>query len=276
MFHRMGTLLATGSDSLVITGVLGLLDMSRYTNYNMILGGITALLNKIFETLTSSVGNFLLHSEAEHRRDVYRKIDFLNFWLFGCCSVVMYTIFRSVIVLWVGELFLFPMAGVFALTLNFYVQGMRQSILTFKNAAGIYYEDRFIPLTEAVINVISSILLAQRMGIAGVFIGTMVSSCAAFLYSYPKYICGPLFDMGHISYIWQLAHHLLVVAVSFLLAGHIVGRLTMSSLWLELFAGGLISLGVFHGLLFLIYGRSREMRYFTDMFAGIIIKICHK
>lgn len=63
--HKLGKMLVTGSDSIVITGILGLGVMNLYTNYHLIIGGITALLNRIFETLTNSVGNFLLDSNRE-------------------------------------------------------------------------------------------------------------------------------------------------------------------------------------------------------------------
>lgn len=272
LFHRMGALLITGSDSLVITGVLGLMDMSRYTNYNMILGGITALLNKIFETLTSSVGNFLLHSEPEQRRDVYQKIDFLNFWLFGCCAVGMYAVFDAVITLWVGEYFLFPKAGVLAITLNFYIQGMRQTVLAFKNAAGIYHEDRYVPLAEAAINVVVSVILAWKMGIAGVFAGTIISSGAALLYSYPRYVCGPLLDMGYGAYIGRMGKHLLIVAAAFYLTGRLVRPLPLSGSWAELFIGGGASVLIFHVLFLAVYGRSAELKYFRGLLKGIILR----
>ena len=38
----------------------------------------------------------------------------------------------------------------------------------FKEAACIFYEDRFIPLIEAIVNIITSIFLAKFMGLAGV------------------------------------------------------------------------------------------------------------
>lgn len=276
VFHRLGSLFVTGSDSLVITVILGLIDMSRYTNYNMILGGITALLNKIFETLTSSVGNYLIHSEAEARRGIYKKIDFLNFWLFGCVSVIMYTVFDAVITLWMGGYYLFPKSGVLAITINFYIQGMRQSVLTFKNAAGIYYEDRYIPIIEAFINVVCSIILAQKLGVAGVFIGTIISSGVVFLYSYPKFVCGPLFDMGYFQYIWQMVHHLLVVVVVFLVTKILIQFLNISNDWIELVTGGVLSICIFHVFFFMAYGRSNELCYFKELFFAIVTKNYHR
>ena len=46
----------------------------------------------------------------------------------------------------------------------------------FINAAGLFTRDRVRPLIEAALNLVISIVLAKEIGIAGVFIGTCVSS----------------------------------------------------------------------------------------------------
>ena len=244
--HKLGKMLVTGSDSIVITGVLGLGVMNLYTNYHLIIGGITALLNRIFETLTNSVGNFLLDSNREGNREVYRKIDFINFWCFGCVAVGMYAVLQPMVTLWLGEDFLFDKTVLFVLVVNFYMEGMRASVNTFKEAAGIFHEDRRIPL----------------MGAAGVFLGTILSSLVVYLYSYPKYVCKPLFGMGYGQYVGQTLRHLLVL----------LGILGMTELCIRpmagwspvpnLLASGTVAVILFHAVFFLLYGRSEEMKYY--------------
>ena len=272
LFHRLGRLFVTGSDSLVITGVLGILQMSLYTNYHLIIGGITALLNKVFETLTSSVGNFLLDSGKSERYDIYRKIDFLNFWFFGCISVILFSVMQPFITLWVGEEYLFSKTTLFFLVINFYQEGMRASILTFKDAAGIYHQDRFIPIIEAVINVIISIVLAYRIGITGVFIGTIISSGVVYFYSYPKYICNPLFNIKWSDYIRQSLEHVIVVIMCMLSVQFISSMVTVRSLIVEIILSGIISTGIFHFYMVLFWGRGSEFKFFRN----IIVKIIHR
>lgn len=272
LFHRLGKLFVTGGDSMVITGVLGILQMSLYTNYHMILGGIAALLNKVFETLTSSVGNFLIDSDGEQRYKVYRRIDFLNFWFFGCATVALYTILQPVIILWVGEEYLFSQVALFFLILNFYQEGMRASVMTFKDAAGIYYADRFVPLIEAALNVVISVLLAQRMGMKGVFLGTIISAGVIFLYSYPKYVCTPLFHMSWGQYVWRTAQHLIFVIVAMWGASSLTTWMDLGVSWMNVIISGMISVAIFHVLLLCIYGRSEEMRYFWNVALKLIIK----
>ncbi len=272
LFHRLGRLLVTGSDSLVITGVLGILQMSLYTNYHLIIGGITALLNKIFETLTSSVGNFLLDSNQNQRYEIYRKIDFLNFWFFGCASVVLFSIMQQFIVLWVGEKYLFQNTTLFFLIINFYQEGMRASILTFKDAAGIYHEDRFIPIIESLLNVIISIILALKLGISGVFIGTILSSGIVYFYSYPKYVCRPLFNMKRFDYIRQTLGHFILVIFSIWSVQFCISRIFVQNIILRIFLCAVLSITIFHIYLIAFLVRSKEIRNYRDIALSIIQK----
>ena len=150
----------------------------------------------------------------------------------------------------------------FVLVVNFYMEGMRASVNTFKEAAGIFHEDRRIPLVEAVVNLTVSIVLAKLMGAAGVFLGTILSSLVVYLYSYPKYVCKPLFGMGYGQYVGQTLRHLLVL----------LGILGMTELCIRpmagwspipnLLASGTVAVILFHAVFFLLYGTSEEMKYY--------------
>ena len=263
--HKLGKMLVTGSDSIVITGVLGLGVMNLYTNYHLIIGGITALLNRIFETLTNSVGNFLLDSSQERNREVYQKIDFLNFWCFGCVAVGMYAVLQPMVTLWLGENFLFDKTVLFVLVVNFYMEGMRASVNTFKEAAGIFHEDRRIPLVEAGLNLTVSIVLAKLMGAAGVFLGTILSSLVVYLYSYPKYVCKPLFGMHYSQYVGQTLRHLLVLLAILGVTEAGIRPMASWNPWLQILTGGVVAVLVFQAVFILLYGKSDEMKYYVGL-----------
>lgn len=57
---------------------------------------------------------------------------------------------------------------VFAMSVNFYLQGMRKVYYMYKETSGILYVDRYIPLLEAVINLLCGIILVEKIGLAGV------------------------------------------------------------------------------------------------------------
>lgn len=76
----------------------------------------------------------------------------------------MYAVLQPMVTLWLGEDFLFDKTVLFVLVVNFYMEGMRASVNTFKEAAGIFHEDRRIPLVEAGLNLTVSIVLAEAYG----------------------------------------------------------------------------------------------------------------
>lgn len=263
--HKLGRMLVTGSDSIVLTGVLGIRVMSLYTNYHLVISGIMALLNKIFETLTNSVGNFLLDSDQERRLDIYRKIDFINFWFFGCVAAGMYAVLQPLITLWMGEDFLFDKTVVFVLVVSFYLEGMRASVNTFKEAAGIFHEDRRIPIIESVTNLAVSIALARLLGTAGVFLGTIISTAVSYLYSYPKYVCKPLFGMTYGRYVAMTVKRLAVLLVILGITEYCTAAMEQWNLWARLLCAGTSAVIIFHVIFLMLYGRSREFCYYIGL-----------
>ena len=55
---------------------------------------------------------------------------------------------------------------------NFYLSGLRLSVLSFKSRAGIFTNDKYVPLIESILNLGLSIILVKYFGLAGIFMGT--------------------------------------------------------------------------------------------------------
>ncbi|MFR2374417.1 MAG: hypothetical protein ACLS8T_43490, partial [Anaerobutyricum sp.] len=118
---------------------------------------------------------------------------------------------------------------------------------------------------EAGINLVVSIVLAKLMGAAGVFLGTIISMGIVYLYSYPKYVCKPLFDMSYGQYVGKTAEHLLVLLVTLGITEACTIGMKGWNPWLQFFVGGVVAVVVFHGVFLGLYGRSREMKYYLGL-----------
>ena len=189
-----------GTDNLIISAFLGVGLVGLYSNYYLIINSLYVLYCQIFSALTASVGNLIATESREANYTVYKKIVFLNFWIYGFSAAALYCMMTPFITFWLGEEFLLSNNVLIVLVVNFYMLGMRSSIGTFKDAAGIFYEDRFIPIIESVINVIASLILVQFLGILGVFIGTFLSSLIVVFYSLPHFVFQRLFGQKKMQY----------------------------------------------------------------------------
>ena len=92
------------------------------------------------------------------------------------------------------------------MVLYFFVYQIQKTILTFKDAAGLWHVDKIRPYCSMIINVVSNIILVQYIGIYGI----VISSILAFLISLPwanKVLFEHLFRMNAFSNIKRICKY---------------------------------------------------------------------
>lgn len=183
--HKVGEVLVTGTDNLILSAFIGLKSVGIYSNYKMILTNIGYLLNKVYGAFTASIGNLTAMERADKIYQVYRLLDFSIFWLYGYVCVGIFVMINPLIELFFGKEYLFSLSLVFVITLDFYLNGMRQVILQFKSARGLFWNDRYKAIVEAILNIVISIALVKKNGIIGIFAGTVISNLATCFWVEP-------------------------------------------------------------------------------------------
>ena len=174
--HRIGGVIVFGTDSLLISYFVGAIAVGIYSNYQMVINGLNTVYSAVFGALTASIGNLGATEGSEKGLKVFRNVDFVGRWLYGFSAVCLIVLFNPFIKLWLGQDYLFDQRIVCLIAVNFYVTGMRKSVLTFRDAYGLYWYDRYKPLFESVINLVTSIILAIPFGIVGILLGTLIST----------------------------------------------------------------------------------------------------
>lgn len=182
--HKIGGTVVTSTDNIVISRFSGIVEVGKYSNYQMVTNALNIVFGQIFNSVIASVGN--LGTEAAGKlKNNFEKIFFLSFWLISFVSCCLYMVFNPFIRIWVGSGFVLKESVLIAIVLNFYIYQMRRPVLTYRDALGIYWYDRFLPLIEAVINVGFSIILAKHLGILGTLLGTIISMTCLNLWIEP-------------------------------------------------------------------------------------------
>jgi len=88
------------------------------------------------------------------------------------------TYFGPFIDLWVGPKFVLSPLITWLIVVNFFVNQLRQANINFTNAHGLYWEQRYKPIAEALLNLVVSLVLIKftELGIGSVLIGTITSN----------------------------------------------------------------------------------------------------
>lgn len=184
--HRVGGVIVNGTDNLIMAKCVSVVSVGLYSNYYLIKNALISVISLLFQSVTSSIGNLGAETEDTARKEeVFNILNFIGAWIFGFCSICLFVLYNPFISLWLGTQYLFDMKIVAIIVVNFYMLGMRQPVLTERDALGIFWYDRHKPIFESVINLVCSIPLAFKFGIVGVFLGTLISTVTTSLWVEP-------------------------------------------------------------------------------------------
>ncbi len=175
LFHKIGGVVLTGTDNIVISAFISVAVVGYYSNYVMIISIISTMLGLISNALSAFVGEISVTENRASKTESFYKINFLNYILTGICGVILFVMINPFIRLWAGENYVLSNYFVVILAIQFYLNCIRRTPQLFNTAFGLYDKYKYFPIIEAVLNIIISIILVHFIGLIGVILGTIIS-----------------------------------------------------------------------------------------------------
>lgn len=175
LMHKIGDVVVNNTDNLMLSSIVGIVSVGCYSNYYLVIGSVHQVVSQIFRGITASVGNLGVTEDSGRVKRIFECSFFVGQWMYGLAVICLYELLNPFVEISFGAQYVFPMEVVFVLCLNFFVTGMRQATLVFRDSLGIFWFDRYKSLAGALINLAVSIILARQYGTVGVFGGTLVS-----------------------------------------------------------------------------------------------------
>lgn len=274
IFHQIGGAMVLGTDNIIIamTKNLGVVTVGYYNNYLLIINNLGTLIGKIFESVTASVGNLLVGDDEEKAYKVYKSALLINALIANIVCVSILCTIDDFIIFWLGKEAMLPFTVIIVLVINFYIQIMKRTCGVFKNAAGIFYEDRYVPIIEAVINLISSIAFVKVFGLAGVCLGTITSSLVHYFYSFPKYIYNLVFKKNWKEYFFDYFWYVISFVVTAIAALYVCTFINFDVAILNFIVKVIVSSFCTLLLFCAFFSRNDEFRYWINIFSKKILK----
>ena len=273
ILHKIGGILVFSTDNLIINKFLGLIAVGIYSNYNLIINSINNLVCKFVESLIPSIGNLIVKKDSEKVYDIFKKTRFINFWLSTFTAVCLLLLLNPFIKIWLGGDFLLSEIIVLILIISYFQKVERYTYSTFKNSAGIWETDKYVPLLEALVNLIVSVVLAYYIGLIGVFIGTIISGLVIWLYGYPKFIYVPLFKKNYKSYYLDIFKHFIVFILIAIISLSFSKILAFNNIYIDFIIKFLICAVIPNILFYLFYRKSNECKYLLNLIKSLTKKI---
>lgn len=210
---KISTTILHSSDNIVISAFIGLSMVAIYGNYHYIMNAVGGFLGIVYSSILPGIGNSLVTETIEKNYKDFKKLTFVNFWLVFWCAICLLCLYQPFMKLWAGEELLLPFSVVLLIVIYFIGYQGRKIVITYKDAAGLWWEDRFRPLVMAATNLIFNLILVQFIGIWGIVLSTILSLLVSIpweTYTVFKYV----FKRSPKEYVMLVARY----AIVFLLA----------------------------------------------------------
>lgn len=273
MIAKIGDYLVNSTDNLIITKLVSLTATGIYSNYLMIRNLVNGFFSTVFSGVVASMGNVVAVESDERKLDIFETLMFCAYFVYSFEAVCFLCLFNYFIgEIWLGPEYTFNAFTVVIIVINNYLTGLRIPLLTIKGAAGKYMEDAWIPFAFAGINLVSSIILVKYMGVAGVFMGTIIGSLFTADWYRPIIIYRHVF---HAPLRWYYMRYLLYVVMGFVLmaTGYLVTSLISTHYPLLTFLmKGVLAAGIPIVGNTLLFWKTKEFRAIKSMVTRLLRK----
>jgi len=247
--HKIGGALVNTADSVIISAFIGVVVLGKYNNYTTIVSAMSGTIALFFTPLTSIIGHLYAEEGGEGLRKYYHFFHTFNFIIGTLFFLGYYAVIDNLISLCFGDGLEMAKSVSFVITVNYFIQFMRQTTLLFLDATGTFYNDRWKPLVEGIVNVILSIafvylfvLNGEEFAVVGVIVATIITNLLICHIVEPHVLFKyALHESAKRYYIKNYAYILLFVCA--LAALHFC-MITNESGIVEFFANGFIAVGI--------------------------------
>lgn len=249
--YKLGSVVLNGTDSIIISKYLGLIVLGLYSNYYLLVSAITQILSQLFNAFTSSIGNLIAKETREKAKNVFNQLYYFTIFIYAVVCICLYLLFNDFITLWLGKEYLLSNFVVLTIVGHLYVNGVQFAGFTFRNASGNFKQFKYSPIFSAVLNIVISIILAKYIGLAGVFIGTIISRVCTSTWIDPYIIYKNVFKENVREYFIKYIKYLIIVIICFIPCYYISKLITVTNIALFILKG--IILVILSSFMFLLF-----------------------
>ena len=212
---KLGAVIVNSADTVVISAFLGLTMLAIYQNYYYILTSVIGFVGIAFQSCTAGIGNSVIVESKEKNFADLKKFTLLIAWIAGFCTCCFLCLYQPFMEIWVGKDLMLGFTAVICFCVYFFVYEINQLLNTYKDAAGIWHEDRFRPLVTAIVNLTMNLIMVQFWGIYGVLLSTVLSMLFVGMPWLLHNLFTVLFDKSQMwGYVGTLLKYALIVAIS--------------------------------------------------------------
>jgi len=170
---RVSGVITSSTDNVLISTLVSTIQVGLYSNYVVVFSMIRTLKIQFTQGMAASIGNLNVTESAQKCRTVLNHLTFLyyGFSMIMCSGLL--AVSSQFIDMWLGKEYIMEYAIVLTAVFNLHLEIASEPLWQYLEVSGLFKWDKYVGLIGSSVNLIVSIVLGLRIGIVGIFIGTI-------------------------------------------------------------------------------------------------------
>ena len=213
VFHKLGSAVVFSTDSIVISAYIGAAVLGIYSNYTLVTVALGSLINVFITAFKGSIGNLIASKSKEDVYKIFLALHMGSVWLTGFISIGLFVCFQDFELIFTGNSeYLLSFSTVALLVISFFLTYSKCMVGTFKECAGLFWNDRYRALFEAGINLGLDLLFVHFWGINGVLLATIISTLTTIFWIEPFVLYRHCFNINPLKFFIRFGIYLIAIA----------------------------------------------------------------
>lgn len=254
----------SGTDNIFISVFIGIGYVGILSNYTLLLTTVNTLMNKVFGSITATLGNLAASSDRKQTETVLERMFFLNTAIYGYLCVGMLLLTGEFVTqIWLSDDYALPGLLITLAIIELFLRSIHYPLYITRNAMGFFSQYNWLFLVAALVNVILDFFLVKPFGMSGLYIATIIGRSITYF--------ADIYVVYHLGFGKSVTKYLLMI----LKWGCFLGAVSLVSYeairWF--LVDGVIGFGlrifmitvVYGGMFLLVYGRTEEWKYYLHL-----------
>lgn len=265
--YKFSASVMSGTDSVIMSSIVGTAVVGMYTNYLTITSQITSFVQIIFSSFTASIGNLVIEDKEQKNYQVFRVMQMVSHIISGIIAVCLLALVNEFIVLWLGSQFNMGELMATAIASNTYFTISLQPIWSYREATGLYNKTKYVMVITAFLNIVLSIMMGIAMGAPGIVFATVISRILTYFWYEPYLVYKLYFQRSCKEYYLDYAVSIALIIIAYKLSNYLYSMTSFSG-WISWIVHAFLAGSITLLLYILRYG-------WTVEFGTLIEKICY-
>ena len=230
--------------------------------------------DKMMAAAMASMGNLFATERTESKVETLTRLTFIFFVFANIASVGVFACIQPFITLWLGEEYLLNYSVVVILCFLLVTQITYKPLSSAMHLSGYFVIGRNISFVSAVVNLTVSIVLGMKIGLIGIFIGTMCTYTIEII-AKVYYLFRLYFKENSFRYV-SLLLRMLFVFILEIMSINIVNLHLHFSAFPAFVFNGFFSILLTFAIITLMFGRSDAYIYSQQLITRYLKKILRR